>query len=181
MTAKTPPYVTTFDDIKPGQTIEREWAFRGVRFRAEGVVHRLSSAGRWCTADGGVVADCAYSADTLRVLAEPPKPELPTEPGTVILIGGNVWLLDEHGSWYGSLDRDPDPVDADDWTVVYDPSAPEDYDRLRELVEGLAEDLAAHGRYHAGTVNDFQRGKGDGLLLAAGGLRNVLTETRADA
>ena len=111
MTDKTPPYVTTFDQIKPGQLIEREWVFEGIRYRAEGIARHLSPnlGGEWCTADGGVVAS-DKGAETLRVLAEPPKPALPTEGyieawGTLLYSTVDVHLviakLNADGYWYG--------------------------------------------------------------------------------
>ena len=179
MTDKTPPYVTTFDQIKPGQLIEREWVFEGIRYRAEGIARHLSPnlGGEWCTADGGVVAS-DKGAETLRVLAEPPKPALPTEGyieawGTLLYSTVDVHLviakLNADGYWYGlTEDGNSYYLPADRITrwkpsrivPADDPTAPKSDDGLRERLEKVmyayqadySESCGSYGCYSAQDV-----------------------------
>lgn len=125
-----------------------------------------------------------------------PEP-LPIAPQTVIrcTFGDheNCWAIRTRSAWSvvtptGTAATVPlrEEHRLTDWVVeIYpnDPSVPKADDALRGRLEKLVEDLAANGVYHAGADNDYQRGKGAGILLAVGELRHLLggTETTGDA
>ena len=71
-----------FDDVRVGDTIEQRWTSKGVAYSKLGTVAKIDGA-YLDTAEGGVVAS-QYKSKKL-LLIDRPKPELPTEVGSVIV------------------------------------------------------------------------------------------------
>ena len=75
-----------WEDVRVGDTIERRWTSKGVAYSSRGTVAKIdgSTLATLDTAEGGVVA-FQYGGKSL-FLIDRPKPELPTEAGSVITV-----------------------------------------------------------------------------------------------
>lgn len=89
-------------DIQAGDTVRQTRQVTGVTITRFGVAHHLDSGGSWRTEEGNFIAS-PFDVATFDILARPAKPQLPTEPGSVVLaeIGGqeHVLRLNNAGYW----------------------------------------------------------------------------------
>lgn len=75
-----------FEDIQAGDTVRQTRQVSGVTITRLGVAHHLDSGGSWRTEDDWpIVHTDDDNATTYDILARPAKPQLPTEPGSVVL------------------------------------------------------------------------------------------------
>lgn len=175
------PRVIDLADAQVGDLIEATFrddpdylTIRRVKSVEENYVHLFREAHPW-----PIIRNPHKEFRRFRLLdrPEPPKPSLPTEPGTVItgkLDGLGVMLVRRRDGWTGMdvagdwrICHSPDRIT--DWTVVYDPTAPKADDGLRERVERLVEDFES-----------LPHSTSTGRYIAHN-LRTALTETSADA
>lgn len=91
-----------FEDIQAGDTVRQTRQVTGITITRLGVAHHLDSGGSWRTEEGNFIASPGDVA-TFDILARPAKPQLPTEPGSVVLadIDGqdHVLRLNNAGYW----------------------------------------------------------------------------------
>lgn len=73
-----------FEDIQAGDTVRQTRQVSGITITRLGVAHHLDSGGSWRTEEGNFIASPGDVA-TFDILARPAKPQLPTEPGSVVL------------------------------------------------------------------------------------------------
>lgn len=92
----------SLEDIQAGDTVRQTRQVTGITITRLGVTHHLDSVGSWRTEEGNFIASPGDVA-TLDILARPAKPQLPTEPGSVVLadIDGqdHVLRLNKAGYW----------------------------------------------------------------------------------
>lgn len=75
-----------FEDIQAGDTVRQTRQVSGITITRLGVAHHLDSGGSWRTKDNTcIVAVGVETEGTFDILARPAKPQLPTEPGSVVL------------------------------------------------------------------------------------------------
>ena len=104
--------VASAEDIRKGDTVERaSISPGGTTVIITGTAHRVDSQGDWWSEDGYPMTNFGLPSYTHRV-RRAPRPELPTEPGSVIIAtevrgvrGEWRMLLDDDGEWSG-----PEPI-----------------------------------------------------------------------
>ena len=116
-----------FEDVRVGDAIEQRWTSKGVAYSNRGTVAKIDGA-TLDTAEGGVVA-FQYGGKSL-FLIDRPKPQLPTEVGSVIVnatirgVPGQVaTLMETYGGqfWRTSITLAGvyahDPEHITEWTL----------------------------------------------------------------
>lgn len=91
-----------FEDIQAGDTVRRTRKGGGITCIRTGIAHHLEVTDSWYTEEGNFIASPGDVA-TFDILARPAKPQLPTEPGSVVLVDidgqDHVLRLNKAGYW----------------------------------------------------------------------------------